>query len=1076
MEFPITRTKILVPRPRPDLLSRQRLLDVLYDLLDYKLLLIAAPAGYGKTSLMVDLAQHLKLPVCWYSLDPFDRDPPRFVVHLIASIAQRFPRFGKKAMEAFQGAVADHDLDRLIGTIVNEVDEAVCEHFVLVMDDYHSVDSVPQINRFVNQFTQEVGENCHLIISSRSLLPLPELPLMVARSQVAGLSFKELAFQGSEIQALITQKYHLAISETAAEELAHETEGWITGLLLSTEIMWQGMADRLRVARASGVGLYDYMAQQVLDQQPGEIQDFLLRTAFFEEFDASLCEAVFKPKIYAEDSNLHKLIEKVLRSNLFVMRVGDKGTWLRYHHLFREFLQARMTDERPGERQAILRRMASVYAERGEWEKAHELYRRLDDEESIANLIEQAESSLMATGRLTLLAKWLDELPTVTLDSHPRLLSLRGFVALMLGDVERGAFLLERALNALREAGDIPQLCHALLRRAVSIRNLGKYKASCADADEVIRLTEHDDDLRTLRAEALKVKGVALFRIGRLEEAVSWLEHAKGQYRQLNDPENVESVNMDLGMVYTEVGAYRQAMICLAEALEYWRKVGKLAWQANILNDLGYLHHLLGDYEESAAALEAALARAREGGYAPLQGYILASMGDLYSDLDASEAARWAYGQARAIARRVNNHYLLLHLDLHEAALARSNGELNQARTLLESGRQMAEEGGSELENDLCQIEAGHLAMAEQRWEEAISFLREGARRTGNLGHRLEASRAYLQLATAYEKVGKTQAMKGSLKRAFELASKLDSRQPLVIAGRANKTALAAAAHDAMSGSQASNLLGEIAEFERRLPSLRRHLRRREMAHVLSPARLVVEALGRARVLVGEQVVRSADWQSRAARDLFFLLLAHPDGLTKEEVGSIFWQDYSPGELKLQFKNTVYRLRHALGQQVVLFDQDCYSFNRELDYEYDVENFMGKLAEAESATDQAERESAYTAAIAMYGGQYLPEVDGTWVLPERERLARAFLDANLKLSEFKLGRREFKAALECCERALSEESCSEEAHCMAMQVYAAMGNKSAIVHQFQRCQESLRDEIDATPSQATQVLFERLTR
>lgn len=76
MGFPITRTKILVPRPRPDLLSRQRLLDVLYDLLDYKLLLIAAPAGYGKTSLMVDLAQHLKLPVCWYSLDPFDRDPP----------------------------------------------------------------------------------------------------------------------------------------------------------------------------------------------------------------------------------------------------------------------------------------------------------------------------------------------------------------------------------------------------------------------------------------------------------------------------------------------------------------------------------------------------------------------------------------------------------------------------------------------------------------------------------------------------------------------------------------------------------------------------------------------------------------------------------------------------------------------------------------------------------------------------------------------------------------------------------------------------------------------------------------
>jgi len=263
---PISKTKIIVPNRRKELLSRPRLLDNLSALLDNKLLLLSAPAGYGKTSLMIDLAHHVEMPVCWLSLDLLDRDPQRFIAYLIASLAEQFPSIGESSRVQLNRLKSiEQDAEFLLVTLTNEIYEHVEDDFLLIIDDFHLLDDVPIISSLLNRFLELVVENCHVVLSSRTLPLLDDVTIMVAREQVAGLDHSDLAFMPREIQALYAQNYRQHLSDEDAHEFVEQTGGWITGMVLSN---LPGMS------RVSGVDTFAYLGQQVLDQQPAHIRDF----------------------------------------------------------------------------------------------------------------------------------------------------------------------------------------------------------------------------------------------------------------------------------------------------------------------------------------------------------------------------------------------------------------------------------------------------------------------------------------------------------------------------------------------------------------------------------------------------------------------------------------------------------------------------------------------------------------------------------------------------------------------------------------------------------------------------------
>ena len=229
-------------------------------------------------------------------------------------------------------------------------------------------------------------------------------------------------------------------------------------------------------------------------------------------------------------------------------------------------------------------------------------------------------------------------------------------------------------------------------------------------------------------------------------------------------------------------------------------------------------------------------------------------------------------------------------------------------------------------------------------------------------------------------------------------------------------------------------------------------------------------------VSLDNHLVSNSEWQTQAAKELFFLILAHPEGLTKEEISFIFWPDASYEESKFRFKNTIYRMRRAIGKECVLLDQNVYRFNNKINYEYDVEQFLKQNALANQKNDPVNKLSHYREALKYYRGDYLSEIDFTWVMSPREFLRQIHINMLLQISSIYYNQSNLDLALDYCQRALAEDNLLEDAHRLAMKIYAAMGNRAALVQQYQKCVEVLEKEINTKPSSKTLELFQNLLK
>ncbi|CAG0962814.1 Serine/threonine-protein kinase PknK [Anaerolineales bacterium] len=1036
--------------------------------LDKRLTLVSAPAGYGKTSLLIDFAAQCELPCCWLTLDELDRDPQRFIAYVIASLAERFPKFGGQSASMLGSltSLEQDDMERMLVTLINEAYEQIHEHFILVLDDFHLVDDVQPIQSFLNRFIQLADENCHIIISSRILTSLPDLPLMVAREQVSGLSFSDLAFHVDELQALLAQNSKMHISDDEAQRMIEQTEGWITGLQFS------GAGGELaKSVSKTGVGLFDFLGQQVLGRQSPAMQDFLLRTSILEEFDASLCQTVLAP-LYPEPQNWQAWINTAVQNNLFVLPVGADGRWLRYHHLFRDFLRGRFEQLRPNEVKPILSRLGQAYEDLGEWEKAHHIYRKLNDDEILAEMIERASTPMLRRALVTL-ESWLGELHPSILRKRPGLLSVRGAITYMKGNLHAGIHLLDQAARIFRSERNVAGLTLTLVRRGIAHRFLGNYDAALSDANETIELTETRDDLQLLYAEALRVKGLVLYRLGQARQSVEILERSLQLYTYLNDTSSIPILFMETGMVYQAIGNYVEAGNVYEKALRIWQKEGNLSWQANLLNNIGVLLQFQGEYENAAQAFEEGLLCAQRSGYVRMEALIAIGLGDLSTELEDFGVAQSNYNHAERIVREINDGFLLYYLGMAQAILLVLQGKTKEARQLIKKAASLTQSGDSLYERGLLHFVQGRICIVEGNLPQAVTELEESGRCFFHDGRKMESDANSIWLAGSHHQAKNIVAVRQIIKTL--LGEGGQTSHGILLAVHQARKWLDGLQRDAEVGRVVGDLLTRASRMAEKMPATRRHLHRTAHVVQIPNPHLIIRAFGKASVSVGGKLLTLSDWQTQSVRDLFFFFLTSEKPLTREQIGLVLWPDVDePQKIKLRFKNDIYRLRRAVGQEVITYENVLYSFNRNLDFEYDVEAFETFLARAKSAKVNEEQVAYYRKAVDLVTGPFLDDIYADWTIVERERLSQLYLAALQNLAELLQKQARPEQALAVCQRALEYDPTFEAAYSLSMQVHHRMGDRASVIRTYQACAEALQRQIGLAPSRETEQLYRRL--
>ena len=531
---------------------------------------------------------------------------------------------------------------------------------------------------------------------------------------------------------------------------------------------------------------------------------------------------------------------------------------------------------------------------------------------------------------------------------------------------------------------------------------------------------------------------------------------------------------MCLGSAYRSIDNYPAARNAYEQAISEWRKETNIPWQASTLNSLGVLYHDQGEYEQAVRSFEAGLECARQSSSSWREALLLTSLGDLYIDLDEFESAELAYTNAVKIVNRISFQFLTNYLYLAQARLARLIGRVYEANSHLGRVEVPIEASGSHSERGMFHLERGCVRLMEKKptaartdLELALGIFQQG-------GLRLETSSCHIWLAAALLEGEEPASVRAHLVAALKSVHAVENYSPILQDLRRALPWLSNLKDDAESESLLAPWLDRAIREERRLPILRKRLRRLLTSVPIQASHLTIQAFGKAQVRVNGKLVPTSQWKTSSVRMLFFFFLSRERPVTKDEIGEILWPESNTQQLKLRFKNDLYRLRHALGQEVILFENNQYSFNRLLDFEYDVENFETHLAKARVAVTSENKIAQLSAAAALRQGSYLKDVDATWALAERERLEQACLEALKQLAELHFQSGDLPAALQVCQDALMIDSCREDFHRLAMQLYAQMGDRLAVIRQYQTCREALRTGLDLSISEETETLYQRL--
>jgi len=437
------RTKLYRPRSGSDVITRTRLIERLNAGLGCEIILVCAPAGFGKTTLLTQWVQTIDRPAAWLSLDEHDNELPAFVQSLAAALQTAFPD-AFEATAALLKAPRILRPDQIAPLLINDLAD-VPDDVIVVLDDYHLIHT-HEVHTLLELLVEHLPLQVRLVLICRSDPPLP-VARWLAKGYLYELRGTDLRFSLEETEAFLTRMLGSEAARETAGALEERTEGWIAALRLAA-ISLVGTSDRAllleRLDSSEYRSLNSYLVGEILTQQTHEVQEFLEQTSILDQFCAELCAAVLGSDISHEQ--VQSTLDWLERTNLFLIPLDTRQRWYRYHRLFQELLQQRLQTHRSQVELATLHLRASAwYARHDLIEEAIRHALLAKDPSRATQLVEAHFFQAYEQEQLALVEYWLRLLPQEQIQGSPVLLTAKAWISQARGHLKELPPLLTAA-------------------------------------------------------------------------------------------------------------------------------------------------------------------------------------------------------------------------------------------------------------------------------------------------------------------------------------------------------------------------------------------------------------------------------------------------------------------------------------------------------------------------------------------------------------------------------------------------------------------------------------------------------
>ncbi|HYI21258.1 MAG TPA: BTAD domain-containing putative transcriptional regulator [Candidatus Limnocylindrales bacterium] len=498
--YPLILNKVASPHYATPTLRRARLIDWLNQASGCRAAVIAADAGYGKTTLLWQWEREVDFPCYWYKLDRNDRDWTFHISYLIQSIAKRHKDFGRRAHSMLQQLGGPgSSRPGVAAYLLAEMHERLTEPCTFIIDDWQYVNAVTEVRGLWNQILRDAPPTCRFVFASR-VKPRLQFARFKTHSGYAELRTDALRFSESEIEELFRDIYNDPLDPTDVAELERRTEGWAASLqLVEVSLRERPSAEERSefiqsITATSDSDLFDFLAEEVLDQQPEETRNFLLTTSILQQITPEVAE-----RLAGVHDGRRELTELEHRG-LFTNRLDDER--YRYHNLFRDFLERRLTAERSEAEVVGLHIHAASYFETTEqWPEAIHHYLRAGLQRQAARLIAKYGEDVVSSGRLGLVDEWLQQLPHEMVKQNARLSLLYGEACGIRGDWELALEALNRARQYFSRKGDRRLEALACLKLSSVYSNYGDTERAAEVAEAGVAIVPPDAVGTRLRLE-----------------------------------------------------------------------------------------------------------------------------------------------------------------------------------------------------------------------------------------------------------------------------------------------------------------------------------------------------------------------------------------------------------------------------------------------------------------------------------------------------------------------------------------------------------------------------------------------